>query len=775
MGKRSREKRERRQEGKIRPQKERPEGGVIWLCLNIIRVGTYLALFTPLITNAKFFFPFVGPKSLYFMGLVEIIFFAWLILIIYSPQYRPRKNLLLIVLILFLAVVILSSLFGENLSYSFWSKPERMTGLLMWFHLFAFFLVISSTFRKLDWQKIFAISIFVGVILSFITFVSDKPVMRGGATIGNDSFLGTYLIFTLFLALYLIFTSQGHQPTHYLPTFGRPLRIYSGICFLIIFLGLFLSGARAAKLSFLFGLVLLFFLWLFFCQRGNLRWLGLALLAFCIIFAFFFTFLAFQPESFVRKEIIEKTLGIGETFGGRFVVWEGAWKGFLEKPLLGWGPENFEFSFFKHYNPCLGTSRCGGDIWYDRAHNIIFDTLVSIGLLGMLTYIGIFLSVFYLLWTPTLSPPAKEKSSNYLPKRFDFWTRGIFSVLLISYFIQNLTVFDMVSSYLMFFLVLGFVASISISRETLSPQKTISPEPWFLFIILILFIFSFFYFIIQPLKTDYYVIAALRSPPASAKRLNFYKKTLESSPLGKYQIREFFGQTTLEFAQSGKIKEVSAENFKKEIDFVIEELEKSIKESPLDLRSHLRLGQIYNTYTVLFDQTKISEAERVLARAMEISSTNQQVYYVFAQTRFLQERKEEALEFLQKARDLEPRFIASRWYLIRAYRLMDKYELALSELRELENLGYDWQQNPEILKEGIEILKQTGEGFEVLIPLYEKGIEFNPQDFSLWEGLINAYINTGQREKAKTVAENLLKTKPEFTSQAEQLLKELGY
>ena len=69
----------------------------------------------------------------------------------------------------------------------------------MWFHLFAFFLVISSIFRKKEnWQRIFAISIFVGVILSFITFFSENPAMRGGATLGNDSFLGTYLLFDLF-------------------------------------------------------------------------------------------------------------------------------------------------------------------------------------------------------------------------------------------------------------------------------------------------------------------------------------------------------------------------------------------------------------------------------------------------------------------------------------------------------------------------------------------------------------------------------------------------
>ena len=45
----------------------------------IIRWGVYLLLFTPLIISAKFFFPFVGPKSLYFFALVEVIFAAYLL------------------------------------------------------------------------------------------------------------------------------------------------------------------------------------------------------------------------------------------------------------------------------------------------------------------------------------------------------------------------------------------------------------------------------------------------------------------------------------------------------------------------------------------------------------------------------------------------------------------------------------------------------------------------------------------------------------------------
>ena len=204
MGKRSREKRERRLREEIQPGREKEEG-ISPILVGIIRWATYLILFAPLIISGQYFFPFVGPKSIFFMGLVEIIFFTWLFLIVFNPKYRPHPlrgypNILSIALILFLVVLILSTVFGADISRSFWSKYERMTGLLMWVHLFAFFLAISSTFKeKSDWFKIFGVSIFAAILMSLISlFVKANPgatgmlaASRGGATIGNSSFMGT--------------------------------------------------------------------------------------------------------------------------------------------------------------------------------------------------------------------------------------------------------------------------------------------------------------------------------------------------------------------------------------------------------------------------------------------------------------------------------------------------------------------------------------------------------------------------------------------------------
>ena len=46
--------------------------------------------------------------------------------------------------------------------------------------------------------------------------------------------------------------------------------------------------------------------------------------------------------------IMEKGFSEG-TIYGRIVIWKIAWQGFLERPLLGWGPENYSIVFSKYY------------------------------------------------------------------------------------------------------------------------------------------------------------------------------------------------------------------------------------------------------------------------------------------------------------------------------------------------------------------------------------------------------------------------------------------
>ena len=650
-------------------------------CLKIIQWGIYLILFTPLIINSKFFFPFVGPKSLYFMGLLEIILAAWIVLIVFRPKYRPTFNSLLATLIIFLAVFVLSSILGADLSRSFWSKFERMTGLLMQFHLFAFFLVLSSTFKeKKDynpptallegtWLKIFGVSVFAAVLMSVLSLLPEIGLKnflltaRGGATIGNTSFMATYLLFNLFLAIYLFFNTKAG------------FKIFSAISTIIITLGLFLSTGKAAIISFILGIFLLFLLWLIFSKTGKLRKVGIALLVLFCVLGLTLLILALHPQNFLHQTLTDK-------FGGaRFVVWEIGFKGWQERPWLGWGPENFEFVFAKHFNPCLFLSECGGEVWFDRAHNVLFDTLVSSGIIGFLSYLSVFIGAIYILWTKYL----REKIIN-------FWTAGIFTVLLFAYFLQNLTVFDMINSYMMFFLVLGFIGSLAsapTNLETKPQRKSLTPNQWVTAFLLIFVIFSFFKFTIQPLMTDRYVIKAMQSPTPK-ERLLYYEKTLNISSLGKYQIRIFLADQLIRLSRQEAVQKIPREDLQREFDFLASELEKSIEEIPLDFHSYLKLSELYNAY-ILFDRGKLSRTEEILKKAIELSPKNQQAYWGLAQTRVLQGNTQEAISLSEKALYLEPKVLRSWQILIRVLEIAGQEDLAKEKVKEALKINPDWQ------------------------------------------------------------------------------------
>ena len=82
----------------------------------------------------------------------------------------------------------------------------------------------------------------------------------------------------------------------------------------------------------------------------------------------------------------------------RLLIWEVALVAFYEKPILGYGQENFYVVFNKYFNPEI-YSHAGSRIWFDRSPNIFLDHLITGGIIGSpgggdIITIDIFLSIF---------------------------------------------------------------------------------------------------------------------------------------------------------------------------------------------------------------------------------------------------------------------------------------------------------------------------------------------------------------------------------------------
>jgi len=126
-----------------------------------------------------------------------------------------------------------------------------------------------------------------------------------------------------------------------------------------------------------------------------------------------------------------------------------------------------------------------------------------------------------------------------------------------------------------------------------------------------------------------------------------------------------------------------------EFDFISQELEKSIKRNPLNFRLYLKLGRVYNGY-FRFDQSKLSDAEKVLERAIEISPNNQQGYWYLAQTRLFQGKVNEALSLAERAVNLEPQAEKSHLVLIQIVKLTGDQELFREKVEAALNINPDW-------------------------------------------------------------------------------------
>jgi O-antigen ligase len=721
------------------------------ICLSIIRWGTYLALFTPLIVHSSFTSPFIVPKTIFFRIIVDIIFIAYILLAIISPRYRPKFNALTLALSLFLGVFILTFFTGISSERLFLGDFLRMTGPLTFLHLFAFFIILISVFKeRRDWERILTCSILAGVLFVLYILLSDQFSIKEGGTIGNSSFMGTYLLFDIFFALILFLIKSGKW------------RIFYGVTFLILLPVLLASTARGAIVSFFFGLCLLGFGYLMFFQKRLLRKFILAGVLFLIILGS--ASFIFQPK-FIKNKI--NAILETPTLQARFIVWQVSWQSWKERFWLGWGPENSAVPLINNVDPRLILGEHGGEFRFDRAHNIILDTGLTSGLLGVLSYLSVFIiAIFWLLRICQ-----KEKAGN----NEVILSFGIIS-LLISYFLQDLLIFDTISSYILLFLTLALVSHISRGKglkEGELIKKPISPLLKILGAILIITAVATIYFgNVQQARAAWYDHQALISP--LEKAIPLYQKALRISSTSQWLISAELTQRVIEDI-SYRTEDIGI--LEQGFQFAEAEIKKSLKKNPLVFHLYLFEGRLYNRFSDLILVSKLEDkfnvneklelAEITLQKAIELSPKHPEGYWELAQTKMLQGKYEEAFNLYQKVINLEPHLAYSHWLLVLAYKDAGRNELAQEKIMEIKKANLSWKAKLPDLRWIIKVYeKWWGEDYPTLVYLYQEGLKYNPKAPQFWFGLAKTYAKLGEQEKAKEAAEKArefaLITAPEF-------------
>ena len=233
--------------------------------INIIKGLVFASLISPLIVSKGFFFPFIVPKTIFFQIAIELALAFYVLLIIAHRRYIPKFDVLTKSVLVFFAVCTLAGIFGENISKSFFGNFERMLGIFNLAHFIILFLIVKSVFvKEKDWTQLLRFSVMVSILISLygigqkmgLPFLYHSGIDRVDATIGNAAFLGGYLIFNVFFAMFLLLKDKGG------------FRYLYGTSIFLNLIAIYFSATRGAILGVLIGFLFLGFVALIYNRKN---------------------------------------------------------------------------------------------------------------------------------------------------------------------------------------------------------------------------------------------------------------------------------------------------------------------------------------------------------------------------------------------------------------------------------------------------------------------------------------------------------------------------
>src|SRR3990167_1581268 len=611
----------------------------------IVLCGLFAVPFIPFLVSSSFFFPFITTKAFAWRIIIEIVFAAWALLALLDASYRPKRSFILYSVLGFLAIIGLADLFGVAPIKSFWSNFERMEGFITLLHLGMFFVVISSVFKEVDWKRWWNVSLaasFVMVLYSILQITGLKTINQGGVrvdgTLGNAIYLAVYMLFHIFIASLFMWREWKNITLRW---------IYSLLIITQIFI-LYYTATRGAILGFLGGLLVIAVLNIRNNEDKFARKMGIATLV-GLLFLVGGFFLIRNTNFVLNSPVLSRfsslsSLGTEEIKRqGRYYVWPMAIEGFKERPLLGWGQENFTYVFQKHYSPEMFHL----EPWFDRAHNIFLDWMVAGGLLGLLSYLFLYAALLFSIWKKTTNWSYAEKS--------------ILTGLIAAYFFHNFFVFDHLISYIFFFSLLAYVHSRN-GSEVLWVKSMSEIQIWRIALptISILIVSSLYFVNVKPIMANVFLIEALKSLQTPGKMVaatQYFQKAYNTSRLGRPEVLEHMLANTTNILQS----DISMEEKNSFFSFVKDTALTQNEELKEDARYQLITGSFLSS-TGFLDEALVS-----LERARELVPGKQQVYFEIGAAYINKKEPLKALEVFREAYELAPEYTEAKViYLIGA-------------------------------------------------------------------------------------------------------------
>jgi len=401
--------------------------------------------------------------------LVTVLATLWLLLD--QPRFRAemrdraravRRHPLVLAVLAFMAAATLGTVLAASPSKAFFGDLLRGEGLIGLWCFFGFGALTYLLFSYRDWLTFFKLSLATGAIL-FINELAQAAggTARPGSYIGNPEFLAGYFVFVLFCAV-VVFNNAKQQAA------WRWTAAAAGVMAVI---GIFVTQTRGTILALVVGGGALAIYGLVYCRRRRLigrLTVQTAVLAVTVALLLTGGLIYTTRSAAIWQKIpgVARIVNIVVYQGGSTdsatvntrliaarISLKAATHSGLVRGLIGYGQDNFNVAFNRFYDPAFFRYDHG---WLDRAHNKLLEVLVMQGLLGLLAYLAIWISLAWLVfWRQPFSA-----------NRLAVWLFGAI------YFTHLLMVFDQVATYIPLFGVWAFAVSLSAPEAEADQAQT---------------------------------------------------------------------------------------------------------------------------------------------------------------------------------------------------------------------------------------------------------------------------------------------------------------
>lgn len=706
---------------------------------------------------ANMFFPYITGKNFTFRILIEILFALYILLAVREPKYRPKASLLMWSVCAFMVWMTLATIFSVDPVKSFWSNFERMDGFITQLHMFALFIIAGAVLTADKWwEHFFQVSIAASAIQAFYALFqvvhwfgfspSSQSGGRADTTFGNAIYLAVYMLFIFFITLFLLVRHRNSINARWM----------YGAAMVLQFIGLYYTETRGALLGLIGGLLLAALYTALFAQGPQWKtyrtysWYGVGAILLLIVI-----FIGVRNTSVVQNsETLRRFASISlvdRTTQARFLIWGEAWQGFKEKPLLGWGQENFSYVFNNFYNPGMYDQ----EQWFDRAHNAFIDWAIAGGAPALLLYVSFFVLAAWALYRSALSVPEQ----------------GILIGLLAGYAFNNLTVFDNLLSYIFFFIILAFVHGVSSKQLPgwmfLSKplgDKTIAVLAPVVLVVLVAGIWTLnapglaraqdLIYALTP--TDQNTGAQKTLPQA----LDAFKKVLNEGPLGYQEaVEQLFQFASNSIAPATNVSPADRQSV---FALTVEAGSTLEKSRPNDARIEL----FESVFLEQFGQ--YPAAIEKLQQALKDSPGKQQLLFQLGSTYLAQGNTKDALPPLKQAFEEAPQFDTAR--TLYAAGLYYAGQNATADQLLTEKFGSVYVDDQTLLQ-----AYYANKQFVRIAKIYENRLAQNPNDVQSMVGhAVMDYFANGDKKAAVAELQKAITANPSLAAQIQSFITQIN-